>query len=175
MKSPMLILISALLLAACTDTAAPPAPAGSAGNPVLASFAAGEKDTLAVEVSDRDPVNRVELAAPDGRVYTAHQIDRERLNRAGGRVEPGMGVGLGVGVGSGGRVGVGSGVSLGFPLNIGGSAARTEPRVESRALIRVPDMAAYRAGWSGWKVRVYLGNGATSRVIEVAAPTPPAG
>ena len=45
----------------------------------------------------------------------------------------------------------------------------------STALVRVPDIAAYRAQWQRWKVRVTLGEGAGQRVIETVAPAPPAG
>ena len=175
MKTSILILISAFLMVGCAGSGGSKGPAGSTGNPVVTGFAKGEKDTLSVQVSDRDPVTRAELSAPDGRTYGAYRIDRDRVTSGSGRVQPDMGVGVGVGVGSGGRVGVGTGVGIGFPLNIGGSAARREPRIDSEALIQVPDMAAYRAGWQRWKVRVYLGEGATARVIEVAAPQPPAG
>jgi hypothetical protein len=83
-------------------------------------------------------------------------------------------MGLGLGVGTGGRTGVGTGFGLGFPLAIGGSDPG-EPRVASTARIRVPDMATYRTQWQQWKVRLYLGEGASRRVIEVNAPQPPAG
>jgi hypothetical protein len=83
-----------------------------------------------------------------------------------------MGVGVGVGGGSGG-FGVGTGVGFGFPLG-GGYDAPRDGRVASTAKIRVPDMAGYRAGWQRWTVRVTLGEDGSGRVIEVAAPPPPA-
>jgi len=178
MKSPVLILISTFLMAACANNQGTAGHQGSAANPVVTSFSTGEQDTLEVQVTDREPVTRAELAAPDGRIFLAQRIDRERLTRQGGGYgQPSLGVGVGVAGGSGGHVGTGVGVGFGFPFIIGGSDdyGYREPRVTSTALIHVPDMAAYRAQWQQWKVRVYLGEGASQRMIEVAAPQPAAG
>jgi len=174
MKTPILILISAFLTVACSNQQSSYTPAGTPENPVVTSFSESETDTLIVQVTDRQPLIQAELASPDGQIFTAHQIDRERLSRGGGGYyydQPTVGVG--VGGSSGGNVGVGTGIGIGFPLG-GGSSAPRDPRVESTAKIRVPDMAAYRGRWQQWKVRVTLGEGGSRRVIEVAAP-PPAG
>jgi hypothetical protein len=174
MKIPTLSALC-VVLAACSGSPGTYAPAGSADNPVVTTFAAGEPATVSVRVTDREPVERVELTDPAGRAYVAHQIDRERLSRSYGRYGPSTGVGVGVGVG-GGDVAVGSGVGFSFPLFGGGYDDTPYGRhVASTALVRVPDMAAYRAEWPRWKVRVYLGEGAGRRMIEVAAPPPPAG
>ncbi len=171
MKTRILMLLSAFLMAACADQRGADAPAGTADNPVVTTFSTSEPDTLDVQVTDREPVTRVELAAPDGQVFTAHQIDRERLSRRGGSYgQPSMGVGVG---GGSGGFGVGTGVGFGFPLGGGDYGAPRDPRVASTAKIRVPDMAAYRARWQQWKVRVTLGEGGSKRVIEVGAPPPP--
>ena len=178
MKTQILILISAFLMAGCSNNQGSAGPRSSPANPVVTSFSGSEQDTLQVQVTDREPVTRAELAAPDGRIFLAHQIDRERLTRQdGGYGQPSMGVGVGVGGGSGGHVGTGVGVGFGFPFVIGGADDNgyREPRVASTALIHVPDKAAYRAQWQQWKVRVYLGDGASQRMIEVAAPPPAAG
>jgi len=177
MKTLILVMISAFLMAGCASTHGTAGPTGSPANPVVTGFSGSEKDTLQVEVTDREPVTRAELAAPDGRIFLAHQIDRERLTRETGYGQPSMGVGVGVAGGSGGHVGTGVGVGFGFPFIIGGSDDNSyrEPRVTSTALIHVPDMATYQAQWRQWKVRVYLGEGASARMIEVAAPQPAAG
>ncbi len=177
MKTPTLILISAFLMAGCANNQGTDGQKGSPANPVVTSFSRSEQDTLQVQVTDREPVTKAELASPDGRIFLAHQIDRERLTRQGGSYgQPSMGVGVGVGGGSGGDVGTGVGVGFGFPFVIGGGGdGYRAPRVASTALIHVPDMAAYRAQWQQWKVRVYIGEGASQRVIEVAAPQPAAG
>jgi hypothetical protein len=168
MKIPILIVISAFLTAACSNQPGVNTPAGMPANPVVTSFSQSEQNTLDVQVTDRQPVTHAELASPDGRIFVAHQIDRERLSRGGGYGSP-MGVGVGVGGGSGG-FGVGTGFGIGFG---GGSSAPRDPRVTSTARIRVPDMAAYRAQWQQWKVRVTLGEGGGRRTIEVGAPPPP--
>jgi hypothetical protein len=175
MKTPILILISAFLTVACSNQPATNTPAGTPANPVVTSFSESEKDTLDVQVTDRQPVTQAELTSPDGKVFIAHQIDRERLTRYGGSYGPTVGVGVGGGSWNGGGFGVGTGVGFGFPL--GGGGSYDGPRdggVASTARIRVPDMAAYRAHWQQWKVRVTLGEGAAKRVIEVGAPPPPA-
>jgi hypothetical protein len=176
MKTPILMLIAAFLIAACGGPA-PYSPAGTPENPVVAGFSTSEAGTVDVQVTDRQPLTRAELASPDGQVFLAHQIEREQVRRSGGYGgQPSMGVGVGVGGGSSGGVGVGTGIGIGFPLGVGGdSGAPRDPRIASIARIRVPDMAAYRSGWQQWKVRVTLGEGAAQRVIEVEAPPPPAG
>jgi hypothetical protein len=178
MKTPILILISAFLTASCSGNSGSHSYGSAAANPVVTSFSGSEQDTVKVQVTDPQPVTRVELAAPDGRVFLAHQIDRERLTRQGGNYygQPTMGVGVGGGSGccwNGGGVGVG--VGFGFPL---GDARQPDDRpagVASTALVHVPDMAAYRAQWQQWKVRIYLGEGTNERMVEVAAPPPAAG
>lgn len=175
MKTPILMLISAFLMAACAGQQGASSPAGTPENPVVTSFSTSEKDTLDVQVTDRQPVTQAELATGNGQTVAAHSIDRERLNRSGGGYgQPSMGVGVGVGGGSGG-FGVGSGIGLGFPLGGGTYDGPRDSRVASTAKIRVPDMAAYRANWQQWTVRVTLGDGGSRRVLEVGAPPPPAG
>lgn len=178
MKTPILILISAFLIASCTGNSRSHTYEASPANPVVTSFAGSEQDTVKVQVTDPQPVTRVELTAPDGRVFLAHQIDRESLTRqgGGGYGQPSVGVGVGGGGGccwSGSGVGVGFG--FGFPLGDAREPDYGPGGVASTALVHVPDMAAYRAQWQHWKVRIYLGEGASERMVEVAAPQPAAG
>ena len=177
MKTPILIMISALLTASCTGNSGPRTYEAAPANPVVTSFSGSEQDTVKVQVTDPQPVTRVELAAPDGRVYLAHQIDRERLTRQGGGYygQPTVGVGGGSGGWGGGGVGVGLGFGFGFPLGDAREPDDGPGGVASMALVHVPDMAAYRAQWQQWKVRIYLGEGTGERMIEVAAPQPAAG
>jgi hypothetical protein len=179
MKTPILIMISAFLMAGCANNQGTAAQRGTPANPVVTSFSASEQDTVKVQVTDPQPVTRVELAAPDGRIYLAQQIDREQLTRQGGGYYGQPTVGVGVGGGSGGCCwngsGVGVGLGFGFPL---GDARQTDDYpvgVVSTALVHVPDMATYRAQWQQWKVRIYLGEGGNERIVEVAAPQPAAG
>jgi hypothetical protein len=179
MKTPILILISAFLMAGCANNHGTGAQRGTPANPVVTSFSGSEQDTLQVQVTDPQPVTRVELAAPDGRIYLAQQIDRERLTRQGGGYYGQPTVGFGVGGGSGGCCwngsGVGVGLGFGFPLGDAREPDYGPAGVVSTALVRVPDMAAYRAQWQQWKVRIYLGEGGNERIVEVAAPPPGAG
>jgi hypothetical protein len=178
MKTPILILISAFLTASCTNNAGSHGHAAAPVNPVVTSFSESEQGTVTVQVTDPQPVTRVELAAPDGRVYLAYQIDREHLTRQGGYGYGQPTVGVGVGGGSGGCCwgGGGVGVGLGFGFPLGDARQPDYPvGVASTAVIHVPDIAAYRTGWQQWKVRVYLGEGPAERMIEVAAPPPAAG
>lgn len=168
MKHGLSLLLSGLLLAAC---------AGDRGDepafrtPVTAGFAAGETDIVEVRVTDEQPVEVAELVGPDGRVYVAHQILRDRLVEERGGVVPN--VGIGVGVAGGSRSRIGTSIGLGFPLGgFGGGADEAE--VLSRARIRVDDMVAYRADWQDWKVRIQFGTPeAGLRFMEVPAPAPP--
>ena len=175
MKTPILILISVFLTVGCSNQQASYSPAGTPANPVVTSFSESETDTLDVQVTDRQPVTQAELTSPDGKVFIAHQIDRERLSRYGGSYGPSVGVGVGGGSWNGGGFGVGSGIGIGFPLGGEYYDGPRDGQVASTAKIHIPDMPAYRAQWQQWKVRVTLGEGAAKRVIEVDAPPPPAG
>jgi hypothetical protein len=172
MKTPILILFSAFLTAACTNEPGPPAAVAGATNPVVSGFSTSEKDTLEIQVTDPQPVTLVELTAPDGRVFLSDAIDRERVVLQGG-YGYGPDVGVGVGVGSGGHTGVGAGVGIGFPFVIGGPSEPRRPLVRSVARVRIGDMPAYRAQWQQWKLHVHLGEAPDGRVLEEAAPMPP--
>lgn len=159
-------LAALLLLAACSGDG------GDITRPVSAEFAPADTETagaaIEVTVEDRQPVETAELVAPDGSATPAHQIDRSRIVEH-GAAQPSIGVG--VFGGSSGRVG--GGVGIGFPMGSSGSYDRV---IDSRALIRVPDMAAYRQGWQDWKIRIRLGTTETNeRVMEIPAPRPPEG
>ncbi len=45
---------------------------------LVAGFLAATPDVIELRVTDRQPVDKVELLAPGGRVYLAHRIDREK-------------------------------------------------------------------------------------------------
>ncbi len=159
------LLSAALLLAACAgdDRREPIA------SPVAVRFATDAADVIEVEVTDRQPVDRVELAGPDGRVVPAYQILRDTAAEEGIGLSPSIGVG--VSGGSSSRVGVG--VGIGFP--IGGFERPAEPPpVRSIARLRVPEMAAYGAAWPRWTVRIRLGTSEAGwRFMEIPAPRPP--
>lgn len=157
--------LALLLLAACAGDRG-----GIPTSPVEARFAAASADQIEVTVKDRQPVETAELVAPDGAVTEAHQIDRNKTVERG--YEPAPSVGVGVFGGSSGRIG--TSVGIGFPLF--GSSASAEPVIDSRVLIRVPDMAAYRQRWPDYRLRLRLGTTDTNRrVMEIPAPRPPEG
>ena len=159
------LLGAAWLLAACAGNDRP----ASIASPVAVRFVADAADVIEVEVTDRQPVDRVELAGPDGRVIPAYQILRDTAAEAGVGLSPSIGVG--VSGGSSSRVGVG--VGIGFP--IGGFERPAEPPpVRSLARLRVPDMAAYGADWPRWTLRIRLGTPEAGwRFMEIPAPRPP--
>ena len=145
--------------------------AEAAKSDYAASFAPEAADLLLVEVRDQDPVRAARLVAPDGSVYEAHAIDTDRIRGSGGG---GFYPSVGVGVGGGSNSGVSTGVGIGFPIfgGGGGGAGRTEYR--STARIRVPDLAAYRANWQKYELRVTLGEGAEEHQVVIPAPEPTA-
>lgn len=146
--------------------------AEDAASPVAAYFSEQAVDVIEVRVADRQPVDKVELFAPDGRIFLAHRIDREK-EAAGGGARPSFGLGVGVFGGSSTRVG--TSIGLGFPLG-GIEQPYREPGYTSLAAVRVSDMAAYRADWQRWVLRIRLGTPETSfRFMEIPAPRPPEG
>jgi hypothetical protein len=139
-------------------------------NPVAARFAAEGGDRIEVTVADPQPVETAELVAPDGAATAAYQIDRSKTVEEDGRASPSVGVG--VFGGSSGHIGT----SVGIGIPIFGNGAPEDPVIDSRALIRVPDMAAYRARWTEYRLRLHLGTTDTNRrIMEIPAPRPPEG
>lgn len=137
-------------------------------SPVAATFVAGSTDRIEVTVADRQPVETAELVAPDGTATAAYQIDRSKTIDDGGGAQPSVGVG--VFGGSSGRIGT----SVGINFPVGRSGAPSDPVIDSRIIIKVPDMASYRAGWTGYRLRLHLGTTETNRrVMEIPAPRPP--
>jgi hypothetical protein len=136
-----------------------------------------EGEIVAIELEGRRTFDTAVLVAPDGTETAAFLIDRERTDDAGGS-SSGMswGMGTGVAVGTGGSSGVGVGVGIGFPIGGGSNADPSTIRYRTEAQIRVPDMAAYRASWQDWVLRIHLPKDElwTERTIELPAPEPPA-
>jgi len=173
MKTPILMLFSAFLTVACTAHQGHPTYVAQPANPVVTSFSTSEKGTIEIQVTDQEPAKQAELAAPDGHVFLAYSIDREQVTSQGDGYAPSVGFGVGVGT-SGSHTGVGTGIGFGIPFVIGDDNPPVPASwVRSMARIRVNDLAAYRASWQQWKVRVHFGNGANQRMLEVAAPPPP--
>jgi hypothetical protein len=162
--SRLLVLSFALVLAACSNDSG-----SNKTRPVVTSFASGSVDTVTIDVLDPEAAEHIELVAPDGKVFTAFRIDREKVS---GRYSGDPSVGVGVGVGSGGcchngGVGIGTGIGIGFPL---GGGSSPDPKTRSIGQVKLADITAYRAQWTKWQARVTFPGG---RVVTVAAPPPP--
>ncbi len=159
----LLALSLALLLGACSSSHK------VSTQPVVASFQPGAADTVTIDVLDPEAAEQIELVAPDGSVFTATRIDREKVT-GNYSSQPSMGVGVGVGNTGwhGGGVGVGTGIGFGFPL--GGSNYDSETRTRSIGQVKLPDMAAYRVDWTKWQARVTFPG---KRVVTISAPPPP--
>lgn len=160
-----LSLLALLALAACSGDAD-----RGISNPVAARFATESGDRIEVSVADSQPVESAELIAPGGATTAAYQIDRSKTVTEDGGGAPSVGVGV-----FGGSSGhVGTSIGIGFPLF--GDDAPEDPVIDSRVLILVPDMAAYRAGWQDYRLRLHLGTTETNRrIMEIPAPRPPEG
>jgi hypothetical protein len=161
------ILAGLLLLAGCATQ--PPAPdlprVPQEVPPFLYHFAEDAPDTVEVILRDRKPVEQAELLAPDGQVYAAGPIQRERI-AVDADGQPIIGFEA-----SGGERELDS---LGVTLPLFADRPKPEIMTLSTARIRVADMAAYRASWSRWIVRLRLGTPQTTeRTVEFPAPRPP--
>ena len=165
---PLACLLALLALAACSGDRD-----DGISSPVAARFIPGGADApqIEIEVTDRQAVETAELVAPDGAVTSAHQINRDRIVE-GGRGGASPSVGVGVFGGSSGDIGT----SIGIGIPIFGGYDPGDPAIDSRAVIRVPDLAAYRAGWQQYRVRLRFGAAPENeRVMEIPAPRPPEG
>jgi hypothetical protein len=128
-----------------------------------------DDEDLVVELEDERTFDEAVLVAPDGTEIAAYRIERDRESST-SRYDDSPSAGVGVGGGSGG---FGVGVGIGIPL---GGGSESYVRYETEAKIRLPDMAAYRADWPKWRLRIHLPkdeDGAPARTIEMAAPPPP--
>ena len=139
--------------------------------PVTARFLSDRPSTIDVSIQDTQAADRVQLVMPDGTTTDAYQLDREFIHAT----DTGStGISMGVGVSGGSSSGVQPSVGFGFPLFGGTPRSSQRDEVHSKALILVPDMAAYRANWQHTILRIYLGEKTVSpRKMEMAAPSPP--
>lgn len=139
--------------------------------PVTAKFLVDRPDTIEVSIRDAQAADRVQLVAPDGSLADAYQLDRETIHA---QDTGSSGFNFGVGVSGGSSSGVQPSFGIGFPLFGGAPNSPQRDEVQTKALIKVSDMAAYRANWQHMIVRIYLGeNSVSPRKMEMAAPAPP--
>ena len=151
-------------LAACASDHAEPAK-----TLYQATFAPDSQDVMVVEVRDDEPMTAARLVAPDGTNSDAYSIDTDR--RPGG-ASTGILPSVGVGVSGGSSSHVSTGIGIGFPI-FGSNGPTPRPQYHSTARIQVRDMAAYRANWQKFEVRLTVGEGSAEHQVVIPAPEPP--
>jgi len=139
---------------------------------VSARFLKDRPNTIEVSIQDAQAADRVQLVMPDGSSADAYQLDREFIHAT----DTGStGIDVGVGISGGSSSGVQPSFGIGFPIFGGTPNSPQRDEVHSKALIRVPDMTAYRANWQRTILRITLGEKSVSpRKMQMPAPPPPA-
>jgi hypothetical protein len=169
MRMPFLALtvLSPLLLAPAACGYNSPPPRGIEES-VTSAISAEDESVILLTVEDPLPVKSARLIDPSGAVTEAFAIDTDRQSYGGGSgVQPNVGVGV---VG-GSSSGVSTGIGIGFPIfsSNGGAVRRL---TESRARIRIADLAAYRRDWQRYAIAVELDDGVNRRAFEMVPPAP---
>jgi hypothetical protein len=132
---------------------------------VKAVFALGQ-DIQVIEVRslDRLPLTAVVLVLPDGQRVEAYSLDQQRNPSLSDRTSLATTSGFVTGVGGGVPLLTGPGMAQNTTTLIG--------QIASTALIRVPDLATYRASWSGAKIEAHMGFAPDDRLEILQAPQP---
>lgn len=158
--------------AACADRqAAPPEPSAVVGFADQGTAARLGAPVIEVTAANPQPLATAELIGPGGTMVAGAPGQLEPQVPAG---YPGYGPTFGIFGGSWGSSS-GGGIGIGVPLG-GGYGSATVPAgdlVRSRALILVPDMAAYRRDWDRSTVRLTFGAaGGDTTTADIPAPAP---
>jgi hypothetical protein len=125
----------------------------------------GPPDRIAVFTRSAEPLEEVELVAPDGSGVTA-----ERLS-ADAPLPTRLGIpGVAVGAEGGSASGVNPGISIGLPI-LGLFGRREAPPLRGEALIVLPDPNGYRRHWRDWKLLLRFGR---NDRLTIPAPDPAA-
>jgi len=136
---------------------------------LVVSRVLADGEFIEVEIRHRSHFQKVEqvaLIGPDGAWHRARDL-RRRMTVAGGGRPHGH---FGIAGGSSGPIFTGIGVTI--PLGTLGSLF-SAPAHRTRALVRVPDPAAYRADPERWQVAVVMGHGlGATTTIKRPAPAP---
>jgi hypothetical protein len=156
-----------LLVAACVGGSPSPLPT----NQIRASFPAGGiANQIEVTAVDRLALRAAELVAPDGHATPAATITANPAptqvfsQEAQAYANPGLGYPAGT---------IGSNA---LTPNVVGGAPETRSKllaIVSTASIPLPDPAAYRRDWQGYRIRLRLGDPPEVQTREIAAPAPP--
>jgi len=169
----VLALAAVLMLAGCASdgSGGPGGGAADAGYRDLSivSRVLADGEFIEVEIRHRSYFQRVEqvaLIGPDGAWHRARDLRRRKTtsdwNRPHGH--------FGVAGGSHGPIVTGIGITI--PLGALGSLFAS-PAHRTRALVRVPDPAGYRADPTRWQVAVVMGSGiGGTTTIKQPAPEP---
>jgi hypothetical protein len=173
-----LILLTATLplLGACANgnSAPPPTPSLTVGFADDNTASRMGSPVIEIKAANPQPLVTAELVSAGGSVVASApgQLEPQLPAGGGGWYGPSIGV-FGGSWGSSSGGGVGIGVPLG---GYGGYGSATVPEgdlVRSRALILVPDMAAYRRSWETSVVRVkFVNTAGDARTAEIPAPSP---
>lgn len=150
-----------LLLAACASEPPPP--------PRAAAWLGSQSGRVFVRVLAVDPVEAMELTAPDGRVFTPEQLRSDRRTRSQDEPwRPGIGLGGSVGSSSGSDVGIGISLPMGNPF------ARETPRAaigsEAQFLLPAEALASYRSRPQDWRLELLFPGRSTGIQAPPLAP-----
>jgi hypothetical protein len=174
LSSSALALAAALMLAGCAGdgTGGRDGAAGGTADAgyrdlSIVSRVLADGEFIEVEIRHRSHFNRVEevaLIGPDGAWHRARDLRRRKTTSNAGRPHGHVGVAGG----SSGPIFTGIGVTI--PLGTLGSLFES-PAHRTRALVRVPDPAGYRADPARWQVAVVMGRGVgATTTIKQPAP-----
>jgi hypothetical protein len=154
----LLMGLAAPLLGACAERGGPPpTPSLTVGFAGESTAARLGSPAIEIKAANPRPLATAELVGANGAVIAAAAGELEPQVPAG---YPVFGPTVGV---YGGSWGSSSGGGIGIGVPLGGYGSATAPPgdlVRSRALILVPDMAAYRRDWESYVVRIKFGSNA---------------
>ncbi len=156
-----LILLLPLGLAACASDPPPP--------PRVAAWLGSQSGRVFIRVLAVEPVEAMELTAPDGRVFTPERLSAEQRPRSNDAPwRPGIGLGGSAGSSSGSDIGIGISLPMGNPF------AREAPRAsiasEAQFLLPAEVLALYRSRPQDWRLELLFPSRATGLQAPPLAP-----
>lgn len=157
----LLLPLLPVLLAGCAS--APPPP------PRVAAWLGSQSGRIFVRVLAVDPVDAMELTAPDGRVFAPENLRAEQRPRSNDESwRPGIGLGGSMGSSSGSDIGIGISLPMSNPF------AREAPRgaIASEAQFMLPAeaLASYRDRPQDWRLELQFPGRSTGLQAPPLAP-----